>query len=205
MVRAHRKQMAEIKRDERDKRDTKFYRLLLGSALLFITVFFNLSENEIFGQSRRYPAKNAGTVKAVEKPLPELVLLDIAGGRWRLSEQRGKVVLLNFWATWCAPCRTEIPFLARINDKYESKGLKVFGIAVDSENTDLINVFIKDYKINYRILLAKAGTSLSRQKALPMTLLIDEKGFLVKKYVGAVKEDVFEKDIDALLVKKTKK
>lgn len=94
--------------------------------------------------------------------------------------------------------------MTRLNGKYKSKGLEVFGIAVDSENTDRIDVFIKDYKINYTILPAKPGTSLARQKALPMTLLIDEKGFLVKKYVGAVKENLFEKDINALLSKKTK-
>lgn len=136
------------------------------------------------------------------KPLPDLSLITVTGKRWSLYEQRGRIVLLNFWATWCAPCRTEVPFLVKLSNKYKENGLEVVGIAIDSENTVQISRFIKEFKIDYTVLLTIPGSALSRQKAVPMSLLVDEKGFLVKKYVGAVKESVFEKDIQALVRKK---
>lgn len=139
---------------------------------------------------------------AAHKPLPNLALNRIDGEKWNLEDNRGSVVLLNFWATWCAPCRSEIPVLVRLSDKYKVAGLKVVGVSVDSENVSQINKFIKDFKIDYSIVLAVPGSTLSQQKAIPMSLLIDEKGFLAKKYVGAVEEFVLEKDIKTLLNKR---
>ena len=143
------------------------------------------------------------TPKAEEKPLPDLVLSSVTGQKWSLHENRGRIVLMNFWATWCAPCRTEIPYLVRLSDKYKASGLQVVGITIDSENTEQINNFIKEFNVDYPILLVIPGSMLSQQKAVPMSLLIDEKGVLAKKYIGAVEENVFEKDIDDLLSKKT--
>ncbi len=139
--------------------------------------------------------------KTAEKPLPNLALDNINGQKWNLEEMRGSIVLLNFWATWCAPCRTEIPALVSLSKKYNTDGLKIVGISVDSENVALINKFIKEFKIDYPIVLAVPGSLLSQQKALPMSLLIDEKGLLAKKYVGAIKEADLEKDIRELLKK----
>ena len=140
--------------------------------------------------------------ETAEKPLPNLALNRIDGRKWNLKDNRGSLTLLNFWATWCAPCRSEIPVLVRLSDKYKVAGLKVVGVSVDSENVSQINKFIKDFKIDYSIVLAVPGSILSQQKAIPMSLLIDEKGFLVKKYVGAVEEFVLEKDIKTLLNKR---
>ncbi|MGI8494776.1 MAG: TlpA family protein disulfide reductase, partial [Pyrinomonadaceae bacterium] len=137
------------------------------------------------------------------KPLPNLVLNTIDGKKWELYENRGQIVLLNFWATWCVPCKSEIPALVRLAEKHRADGLKVAGISVDSENTPQIKKFIESYKIKYPILLTVPDSLLSQQKAIPMSLLIDEKGFLAKKYIGAIKEDVFEKDIKDLLHKKS--
>lgn len=139
--------------------------------------------------------------KAQEKPLPNLSLSEINGRQWSLEDDRGKVVLLNFWATWCAPCRSEVPVLVSLSDKYKTDGLKIVGVSVDSENADAINEFIKDFKIDYTVVLAVPGSLLSRQKAIPMSLLIDEKGVLAKKYVGAIEKSVLEKDIRVLLGK----
>ncbi len=140
--------------------------------------------------------------ETAEKPLPNLALNRIDGQKWNLKDNRGSLTLLNFWATWCAPCRSEIPVLVRLSDKYKVAGLKVAGVSVDSENVSQINKFIKDFKIDYSIVLAVPGSILSQQKAIPMSLLIDEKGFLAKKYVGAVEEFVLEKDIKTLLNKR---
>lgn len=149
------------------------------------------------------PAQTRRASKTFEKPLPNLILNSIDGQEWSLYENRGRIVLLNFWATWCAPCRAEVPYLVRLSSKYKASGLEVVGIAVDSANTRKIADFIKEFKVDYPILLTVPGSVLSQQKAVPMSLLIDEKGVLAKKYVGAIKESVFEKDIKNLLSKKS--
>lgn len=136
---------------------------------------------------------------AAAKPLPNLTLNTTVGQKWSLEENLGKVVLLNFWATWCAPCRAEVPYLVRLSEKYKASGLEVVGINIDSENTEQIDNFIKEFKVDYPVLLTVPGSMLSRQKAVPMSLLIDKKGVLAKKYVGAIKQSVFEKDIADLL------
>lgn len=104
----------------------------------------------LIGLVTNLPAQTKTTPKAKDKPLPDLTLPTVAGQQWSLHEQRGRVVLLNFWATWCAPCRTEVPYLVRLSNKYKENGLEVVGISIDSENIEQINSFIKDFKINIR-------------------------------------------------------
>lgn len=161
----------------------------ISNRLAFFAVASVLLASAAFGQA------------AAQKPLPNLALDRIDGEKWNLEDDRGSVVLLNFWATWCAPCRSEIPILVNLSDKYKADGLKVVGVSVDSENVAQINKFIKDFEIDYSIVLAVPGSSLSQQKAIPMSLLIDEKGVLAKKYVGAVEKAILEKDIRVLLGK----
>ena len=126
----------------------------------------------------------------------------IDGEKWSLHDQRGSIVLLNFWATWCLPCQEEIPVLVSLSEKYKSQGLKIVGVTVDSENTEQINKFIKDFKMNYPVVLTVPGSLLSQQESVPMTLLIDEESRLIKKYVGAIDEDLFEEHIKELLDKR---
>ncbi len=161
------------------------------SALLTINLVSGLS-----AQTKTLP-------KAKDKPLPDLILTSVAGEKWSLHERRGRVVLLNFWATWCAPCRAEVPYLVSLSNKYKARGLEIVGINIDSENIEQINNFIKEFKMDYPVLLTVPGSTLSQQKAVPLSLLINEKGVLAKKYVGAIKESVFEKDIEVLLSRKS--
>jgi thiol-disulfide isomerase/thioredoxin len=139
------------------------------------------------------------------KPLPDLKLDTIGGEKWSLHQQRGNVVLLNFWATWCAPCREEVPVLINLSEKYKKKNLKIVGVNVDSEDLKLVNKFIKEFKMDYTVLLTVPGSLLSQQENVPVTLLIDEESRLIKKYVGAVDESLLEKDIENLLNKNQKK
>ena len=85
----------------------------------------------LFAQTEQAP-------KADAKPLPNLVLNTIDGQKWSLYENRGRVVILNFWATWCEPCRTETPMLVKLAGEYEEAGLKVVGIALDEDTAELI-------------------------------------------------------------------
>lgn len=155
------------------------------------TIVFLFAAISVSAQSKQ-PGKSA------EKPLPNLVLNTIDGEKWSLYDNRGKVVLLNFWATWCEPCRTETPMLVRLADEFEDRGLKIVGIALDQNGTEIIKKFMTEYKIDYPVLLPVPGSALSRIDPVPTTILIDGESRLAKKYVGELPEDILRKDIEKL-------
>lgn len=125
----------------------------------------------------------------------------------KLGQFRGKVVLLNFWATWCGPCRSEIPGFIELQDKYRDAGLEIVGVSIDPLTSDrggqeAVSQFIKRFGINYtnftvESTAALAGYDLSR--GIPMTYLIDRSGRVVRTYLGAQPKAVFEQDIKGLL------
>lgn len=157
--------------------------------IAFSGVYFPVPE--AFGQGARANAAKES------KPLPELTLPDLNGAKWRLSDQRGKVVLINFWATWCLPCREETPILISLAKDFD--GLSVAGIALDQEGLDAVRQFVSEYKVPYPVLLPVPGSLLSRIQPVPTTLLIDQTGRLAKKYVGAIGESILRTDIEELL------
>lgn len=126
-------------------------------------------------------------------------LSDLEGNAWSLEAHRGKVVLVNYWATWCPPCHAETPALVRLASEYKARGFEVVGISVD-EDRDLIRPFVDEYKISYPILLPTNAASLSLMiEALPTTVLYDRQGRMAKRFVGAALESTFRADIEALL------
>lgn len=134
------------------------------------------------------------------KPVPDLVAHSLDGKTWRLADHRGQVVLLNFWATWCPPCRRETPGLVRLAKSYSPNQLAVLGISMDDEGLDRVRQFVSQFKIPYAI--AVPGNDFlptSSLEALPTTLLIDKQRRLAKTYEGAVSESTFRADVDALL------
>jgi thiol-disulfide isomerase/thioredoxin len=124
-----------------------------------------------------------------EVAAPNFVLRDFQGKEVTLGEFRGKVVLLEFWATWCPPCRATVPELTAIQDKYSGKGLVVLGVSLD-EGGDLsakLSSFVKDFKINYRILIGDEDTERAYNvTSIPMTFLIDKEGKVITSYRGYV-------------------
>lgn len=126
-------------------------------------------------------------------------LREINGGEWNFAARRGKVVLVNYWATWCPPCRVETPGLVNVANEYESRGVEVVGVTMD-ENLSDVPPLVEKYKIPYQILLPgddpNAG---SGGMALPTTFLYDKNGKLAKKYTGIVLESTLKSDIEALL------
>ncbi len=126
-------------------------------------------------------------------------LPDLSGKPRRLAEWQGRVVLVNFWATWCAPCREEIPLLVAAMEKYRPGGVEIVGIAVD--NAAKVAEFTKTMAISYPVLLAEAsGLDLMRQLGnagggLPYTVVADRKGALVLRKLGAFKKG----DLDPIL------
>ncbi len=129
-------------------------------------------------------------------------LQKINGGEWNFSEQRGKVVLVNYWATWYPPCRAETPGLVSLADEYKSRGLKVVGVTMDENLTD-VPPFVEKYGIKYPVLLTGSDPNLTAGDImLPTTLLYDKNGRLAKKYVGIVLESTFKSDVETLLAEK---
>lgn len=123
-------------------------------------------------------------------------LRDLEGRTRRISEWRGKVVVCNFWATWCAPCREEIPMLVSLREKHVANGLEIVGIAIDT--ADKIAEFTKTVPISYPILIAPAaGLDLMRTLGnvaggLPFTVVLDRKGTLAHRKLGLLRRDALE-------------
>ncbi len=139
---------------------------------------------------------------ALEEPAT-LALQGLSGDRQSLEHYRGRIVILNFWATWCVPCREEMPIFVRARDDYQARGVEVIGASVDDASTrDQIEPFIKEYGINFPIWLGASTKDMRRLGlgiALPATALIDRDGRVVARLIGLVEESELIERIDWLL------
>lgn len=133
---------------------------------------------------RSGPSRSAGITKSTVAPDFTLQALD--GQNLRLSDLRGKAVLLNFWATWCGPCKIEMPWFVELQNQYGPQGLQVVGVAMDDSGKDDIAKFAKDMGVNYPVLLGKeaVGDAYGGVPALPETFFIGRDGKIVDKIIG---------------------
>ena len=131
-------------------------------------------------------------------PVPNITMSTLDGGEWSLRDRKGEVVVLNFWATWCEPCRTEVPYLIRLRGELGGKGLSVAGVALD-ESTDMVRKFVAEYKVDYPVLIPPAGSPWTKLENTPATLIIDREGRLAQKYIGAVPEKELRREVETLL------
>ena len=131
---------------------------------------------------------------------PKFRLQDIAGRPLELSDYRGKVVLLDFWATWCTPCRWQVPELVELQAKYRTRGLRVIGISMDDEAKP-VRVFYKDFEMNYPVAMGgdPVADLFGRVPGLPTTFLIGRDGRIHDKHVGARGMSFFEPKVRTLL------
>jgi cytochrome c biogenesis protein CcmG, thiol:disulfide interchange protein DsbE len=136
---------------------------------------------------------------------PAFTIKTINGKSVSLSDFRGDVVLLNFWATWCGPCQTEMPRFMRFQRQYGPQHFQVIGISMDDSDAP-VRTFAAKLKVNYPIAVgtAKLAGSYGGILGMPITLLIDRSGNIAKRYEGAVDLDVIERDIEQLLLKDDK-
>jgi peroxiredoxin len=133
---------------------------------------------------------------------PDFVLNDSKGRPVRLSDFKGRVVLLDFWATWCYGCKTEIPWFMEFEKKYKDQGLTVIGVALDGEGWKVVRPFIEQKKMNYCVVVG--NDRIAKQysvEAMPVTLLIDRQGKIAATHVGVVNQESFETEIRTLLQK----
>lgn len=140
----------------------------------------------------RQASFSSSAEQAVAARLAELSLPDPAGKIQAISQWRGRILVLNFWATWCAPCREEIPGLVRIYKQYEPIGLQIVGIALDSASN--VREYAKEIGINYPVviggieLIAMTAPLGNRASGLPFTIALDRSGKFVGSHLGVVPE-----------------
>jgi thiol-disulfide isomerase/thioredoxin len=132
---------------------------------------------------------------------PELTIMDVNGRTIRLSDFRGKVVLVNFWATWCPPCRKEIPDLIQLQRKYRAAGLRVLGITYPPEKLSEVRRFAKTSKTNYPLALGTEKTKalFSASDVLPITVVIDRTGEVREVIEGILFPQEFDEKVKPLL------
>jgi len=138
-----------------------------------------------FHMARR-SGSDAPAILGKTTPAPDFTLEKLNGGNLKLSDLRGKAVLLNFWATWCGPCKIETPWLVEMQSQYGNQGLQVVGVAMDDSGKDEISKFAKDMGVNYPVLLGKeaVGEEYGGVPALPESFFIGRDGKIVDRIIG---------------------
>jgi len=150
------------------------------------------------------PARPTGPVvrdDSKRKHAPDFALKDADGKLVHLADYRGKVVLLDFWATWCGPCVIEIPWFQEFQRKYKDRGFEVLGVSMDDDGWKAITPFVQRRKINYRVVLGddKTGDQYGGLEALPTTFVIDRNGRIAAVHVGLASKKDFSDAIEKLL------
>jgi cytochrome c biogenesis protein CcmG/thiol:disulfide interchange protein DsbE len=150
-------------------------------------------------------AKSAANSIKDRKAAPDFLLTDASGAKVKLSDLRGKVVLLNFWATWCGPCVIEIPWFETFEQQYKSKGFEVVGVSMDEDGWPAVKPFVAEHKMNYRVLLGDDSLSqlYGGLDSLPTTFIIDRDGkFAFPPHIGLIGKNEYVNEIESLLDEK---
>ncbi len=135
------------------------------------------------------------------KSAPEFALKDVSGKVVKLSDYRGKVVLLNFWATWCGPCKVEIPWFIGFEREYKDKDFAVVGVAMDEDGWKSVKPYMDDKKVNYPVVMGSEEASLlyGGVESLPTTFVIDRDGKIASVHIGLVSKNTYVEEISKLL------
>jgi len=158
--------------------------------ILFVAMMIAFSPASVLGQ---------------ETMAPQFALKDVNGRTVRLSDYHGKVVLINFWATWCPPCRAEMPDLVRLQREHAKQGLQIIGITYPPETKSRVRRFARSLKVNYPIILGtrQIKARFSSEETLPLTVVIDRDGNVSNIISGILLREEFEEKIKPLLMKTT--
>lgn len=139
--------------------------------------------------------------RSQDRTAPDWQLKDLDGKPVKLSDFKGKVVLLNFWATWCPPCRREIPAFVSLQKQYAAQGLVIIGVSMDQGGPAAVKPFIKKMEINYPVVMGdeKVAAAYGGIQVVPTTFIIDKAGKVAAQHEGDAERETFEADIKPLL------
>lgn len=143
----------------------------------------------------------SGYLCAEGKSAPDFTLQDLGGSSFTLSSTKGKVVILDFWATWCPPCRAEIPHFISLYSQYKGQGLEIVGVALDKGGVRDVRPFSEEVGINYPLVIGTQDVTedYGGIRGIPTTFVIDREGNIVERYEGYRDKEVFESAIKKLL------
>jgi peroxiredoxin len=140
-------------------------------------------------------------VDSGRKQAPNFSLKDATGNTVNLADYRGKVVLVNFWATWCGPCEVEIPWFIEFEQKYKDQGFAVLGVSMDDDGWKSVQPFVAKHKINYRVVIGSEVVSqqFGNIESLPTSFVLDRQGRIAANHVGLVEKKEYQDEIVKLL------
>jgi cytochrome c biogenesis protein CcmG/thiol:disulfide interchange protein DsbE len=181
--------------------------------LTIVAVIAVIFATYLADRATRQPHKGGVTRAAnptVLMAAPDVTLKDLDGKDLSLSQYKGKVVLVNFWATWCDPCRVEIPWLIEMQQKYSAKGFTVLGIAMDEEGAKVVNPFVNKERfdvngaqsqMNYPIVIGndEAADKFGGLLGYPTSVLVSRDGKVIKRITGIISADEISKAIESQL------
>jgi len=173
----------------------------LGKKILIAIAALAVALGLFFLNRHRALSAAAGATSIARHPFaPEFSLPGLTGQTIDLSAYRGKIVLLDFWATWCEPCREEIPHFVELQNKYRDQGLQIIGVSMDDE-PEPVREYSQRFNMNYPVAMgnAKTGELYGGVLGLPIAFLIGRDGRIEAKHIGATDVSVFEQEIKALL------
>ena len=164
--------------------------------LILLTTLVAVAPGQSDVRATLQPAKQ-------RKPAPEFTLPDSLGKQGTLKQYQGKILVLDFWATWCHGCKEEIPWFVEFQQKYGKRGLEVVGVSMDEEGWKVVKPFIETTKVPYRIVLG--NESIFKKyglESMPDTFIIDRQGRVAAVYHGLIDKDDMEKNILAMLAER---
>ena len=173
------------------KKNILFFAAVIAAIALLLSVGKLMSNRASAGGESA--GLKIGEVIGANAPDFELRVIDGNGKTMKLADLRGKAVLVNFWATWCGPCKIEMPWFVELQKKYGPDGLVILGVAMDDSGEKAISDFAKEMQVNYPVVQGteKVGQLYGGVEGLPMTFFVDRSGKIVERQFGLASESVF--------------
>ena len=153
------------------------------------------------GCSSSLPMRAAAASAKDRKAAPDFTLTDADGAPVKLSDYKGKVVLLNFWATWCGPCKLEIPWFIEFERTYKDRGFETLGVSMDEDGWQAVKPFVKQKAMNYTVTVGddRIAQLYGGIDSLPSTFLIDREGRIASVHLGLISKHDYEAEILRLI------